>query len=377
MRKTALAIVMALISTSTLGVANSPAPLQLNYFISGHSLTDEPLPSYLASIAGSLGTQSQWNRQYMIGSPIRKRTRGAAFAESGWNGYGEGQNRTETGLDLLKELRQPATIGAQNRYDSLIITEQNGLFETMLWHDTVRYLRHFHERFIEGNAQGQTFFYEPWSSIDDLDDPSRWMKVEATNAKVWRCVVGRINRSLAHEGRKDRVRSLPVSTALVELLRESLQGKIPDLQAARPRDTVSKLLSDDVHLTGWGAYYMALVTYAVVFDRPPTGAWHPPDVPKALATRMQIMATEFGRRQPTTGPEFDEVGCVDLLKSSAIHDFYTYIAGTWAKSLGRPRAEYRRWSRIINWQIRVRQSGPRNPFHFDPESDRSYWLPPP
>ena len=44
--------------------------------------------------------------------------------------------------------------------DSLLITEQHGLLGTLLWNDTVRYLRHHHDRFIEGNAKGRTWFYE-------------------------------------------------------------------------------------------------------------------------------------------------------------------------------------------------------------------------
>ena len=47
-----------------------PATIE-RLFVSGHSLTDPPLPEYLAMVAGSLGLALQWNLQSIAGSPIR------------------------------------------------------------------------------------------------------------------------------------------------------------------------------------------------------------------------------------------------------------------------------------------------------------------
>ena len=49
---------------------------------------------------------------------------------------------------------------------------------SMIWHDTVRYLRHFHERFIAANPRGTTWFYESWLYVSDKDDPRRWIAFE-------------------------------------------------------------------------------------------------------------------------------------------------------------------------------------------------------
>lgn len=44
--------------------------------ISGHSLTDPPLPQQLAAIAASQGRPLQWNMQSIGGSTIAARSRG-------------------------------------------------------------------------------------------------------------------------------------------------------------------------------------------------------------------------------------------------------------------------------------------------------------
>jgi len=155
-------------------------------FISGHSLTDQPLPSDLAAIAASLGHPLQWNRQYMVGSSIRARVRGAKAppGETGWSGYHQGSNRDSENMDVLAELRQPRTVTG-GPYDVLLITEEHGLLGTMVWNDTVRYLRHYHDRFIDANPAGRTLFYESWLGLDDKNDPRRWIAYERAASPIW------------------------------------------------------------------------------------------------------------------------------------------------------------------------------------------------
>lgn len=365
--------------TSQPAVGQAP-PTQANFFISGHSLTDLPLPTYLSSVARSLGTRMQWNRQYMIGSSIRARSRGLdeqAQARA-WVGYHMGDNRDGSGLDVLSELRYPMTIGPGSKYDILIITEQNGLLETILWHDTVRHLRHYHERFIEGNAKGRTFFFEPWSSVDPIENPARWIELERKASSLWQCVVTRINLGLAAEHRQDRIASMPTGVALATLVERATQGTgVPGLTMSNPRATIARLFQDDVHLTKLGSYYVALVVYAAMFDRPPTQAWAPPEVDVELATTLQTIAWSVvsERKQRVRSLDMDQ--CRELLKGSLIDDFYGYMRSAWVRQVGVVRAEVRRLKRLAHWHVLVRRDTASNPFRFDAASDGSYWLPPP
>jgi hypothetical protein len=118
----------------------------------------------------------QWNRQYMVGSSIRSRSAGDA-PDKPWSGYRGGDNRDASGLDVLQEFKQPRTVSG-GLYDTLVITEQHGLLGTLVWNDTVRHLRHYHDRFIDANPKGRTWFYESWLDISDKSDPRAWIAYE-------------------------------------------------------------------------------------------------------------------------------------------------------------------------------------------------------
>jgi hypothetical protein len=145
-------------------------------------------------------------------------------------------------MDVLRELRT-------NPYDVLLITEQHGVIDSLLSHDAVRHLRHYHDRFIDGNARGRTFFYEPWLGIPGRTELRRWIDYERASAPLWQCIVTRVNRSLEAEGRSDRVTSLPVGLALAELMEQASRGAVEGLSGATPDDTVGRIFHDNVHLT--------------------------------------------------------------------------------------------------------------------------------
>lgn len=349
-------------------------------FISGHSLTDLPLPTYLAQLAASLGTPMQWNRQYIVGSTILERTRGlpGERAAGAWHGYRQGANREGQGMDVVAELRQPRTLGGE-RYDTLLITEQNGLLYSLFHNDTVRYLRHFHERFIAGNQQGQTYFYEPWNTINDKADPRRWIEHERAASPVWQCAATRINISLAAQGRSDRVASLPGGWAMAALVDRATQGAgVPGISGGAARETLDRIFSDDVHLTPLGSYYMAAVMYASIFGRSPLGGWAPADLSATQTRSLQQLAWDViadyrSRQQP-----LDLVQCRAVLRHGFINQFWAYARdATLLPTNGLARG-YWRWLRntlIAHWL--VRREDARNPLHYDAATDKDYWFPAP
>ncbi len=131
----------------------APVTRSSRIFWSGHSLTDQPVPGDVAAIARSLGHELQWNRQYMSGSSIRDRTRGrdAPPGHQGWDGYRQGYSLEGEGLDVIEELRRPRTVSG-GPYDALVITEIHWVMQQLLWQDSVRLLRHFHDRGIPAQA---------------------------------------------------------------------------------------------------------------------------------------------------------------------------------------------------------------------------------
>lgn len=364
----------ALVAMAAPGLAAAGTTPQ-RVFISGHSLIDQPLPDHLARIASSLGQPLQWNRQYVVGSAIRYRTQGRD-REAGWAGYATGLNREGEGLDVVQELRKPRTTDGQP-YDTLVITEQHGVLDSIVTHDTIRHLRHYHERFIEGNAKGQTWFYEPWLGVTDKNDPSRWLAYERAAAPIWQCIVTRINRSLAAEGRTDRIASLPASLALSTLVERAVRGQVPELAAGSTRATLDRIFHDRVHLTPLGAYYMALSVYAATFGRSPVGAWAPDHVPPPLAAALQRVAWEAVSAERTTRKPMPLDQCGPHLKQLAPTYFDYMRDDYWAQQGDSLRHTYRRLRGEFSWRWRLWDVFDDDPFRYDAAGDKRYWLPAP
>ena len=347
-------------------------------FISGHSLTDQPIPDHMAAIAKSLSTPLEWNRQYVVGSSISSRSRGKNAKEMAWEGYRTGFNRSGTGLDVVNELRSPRTVKG-NYYDALLITEQHGLLGSLTWHDTVRYLRHYHDRLIEGNSQATTYFYEPWLSLNDKSNPRRWIAYERAASPIWQCIGTRINVSLNAENRSDRIVPLPAGLALANLIDQAIQPNgLSGITLGSTRETVNSIIKDDVHLTDLGSYYIALVSYSVVYGHSPVGAWYPERVTDVQANSLQQTAWAFVTNYLSTNVPLTLDECQSELRTSFIGVYWGYVRDTFWLRESNPISAYIRWLQfVLKWHWLVRQSTEGNPFHFQRETDQAYWFPAP
>jgi hypothetical protein len=342
--------------------AGPPAPTgasSVNVFYSGHSLLDDPVGEFTANVATSRGKAVQWNQQIIIGSPLRVRTRGESYEDPTFPGYRTGRNKgTSENLDVVAELRNPTTISG--RYDALVLAENHNLSSMLQGEDTVRYARHYHERLIEGNAQGATYLYHAWLGIRDLDNPSDWIAYEKAAAPVWRCAAARVNVSLAAESRGDRLRYLPAGLALAVLVERAMQGRIEGLGGS-PRQIVSSLMTDDVHETELGAYFVSLVTFASLYGTTPTGAWAPAGVGEGTKRDMQSLAWEIAAEH--LGPaQADLSTCRAHMRDTFCATFDNYV--------GRPEL-------TPACQARFTSTSAENPFHYDAATDAGWWFPAP
>lgn len=256
-------------------------------FFSGHSLTDNPIPDFVAQIAQSLGHDFGFNEQIGIGSTIKYRT----GTPPAWEGYRRGKNREGSGMNVIEELKSPKTLGAGDKYDVLFITERHDILGTIEWEDTTRGLRHFHDRLIDGSPTATTLFTQTWLDIDK-DNPSIWIAHEKTAHYAWECVANKVNLTLAAQGRADRVVAQPGGAALVDLVEKVIAGQVRGLTGTT-KQRLDALFSDNVHPTRLGSYYLAAVHYATIFRRSPVGAAVPMDVPAEPVADLQRIAWEF------------------------------------------------------------------------------------
>jgi hypothetical protein len=270
-----------------------PGPTTVRFFLSGHSLTDDPMADDVVAIASSLGLTAEYEEQIVVGSPIRYRTKGPDPSAPGFPGYELGKNRDGSGMDVASELRDPQHITEGTDYDALVITERHDLPMAVRWENTVGYLRQFHDQLIAGNPAGKTYLFHSWLPIDK-DAPEAWLAYEKAALHGWECVAAKVNLTLEAEGREDRVVVLPAGGALVALVEAVLAGEVPGVTGSS-RERLDVFFSDDVHMTPFGKYFMGLVTVAALFERSPVGAEAPDDLGRVRATvaRTQEIAGAY------------------------------------------------------------------------------------
>ncbi len=259
--------------------AKANEPVQL--MITGHSLTDRPIPEYLEHIATAAGHKLEWQRQMGLGSTLKWRARqGEAPPEKEWRGYREGFNRGETkGLDIVAEIRNPKTVSGP--YDIAIVAEGHNIMRHARWNQTVEYLRHLHDLMAEVQPDVVTWSYHGWLGLKDAADPKEFLAFNAAEVPVWECITTRTNETLAAEGRPQNVRDLPMSHAIGVLVEHLVQNRIRGLPESA-KERIALFVYDPppstnpVHITNLGKYYAALVTYGFVFGQSPVGTQAPP-----------------------------------------------------------------------------------------------------
>jgi hypothetical protein len=331
-------------------------------FISGHSLLSDQISADLAAIASSLGHPFVWKGQYLDGSSIKRRSFGDGTEGQQWSGYANGLAPVgrENG-SVLDELRRPEN-HPKEPYDALLITEQHSVLISLVWNETPRYLRDFHDRFSAHNANGITFFYEPWLSIDNKSDPRGWIAYERSADPVWRCVVEQTNAAIAAGGGRDRIRFVPVSLALADLIERATQKEgLPGITRDSVRATVDSLVADDVHLTRLGKYYVALVTFAFMSGISLQGAWHPSDVTREQAVSLQKMASaSAAQEQPAV---MSLQGCRNYVRKTFLWKYLRYeVATGWRGERGIFASLYLGARLAFQWYRLFSADGPENPF---------------
>jgi hypothetical protein len=262
--------------------------------ISGHSLTDNPLADYLVDITSKTSDSFNYNQQISIGSPLRVRTKGNDPGVSGFPGYSLGKNKGgSSGLNLINEVRNPATLGVGEQYNTLVVTENHSSLGQIQWENTVEYLRQYHDLMISGNAATRTFFFHSWLDVNK-SDPTAWITYETHAATTWECVASKVNEGLQLAGRSDRIRLLPAGGALVDLVNRVVADQVPEITGT----TTAKLnmvFNDNVHLTSLGMYYISLVVYASTYGKNPYGI-NPPSgsgISATLAGNLQTIAWNY------------------------------------------------------------------------------------
>lgn len=258
--------------------------------LSGHSLTDNPLADNVQAIAEGRGRDFNWEQQIIIGSPLRVRTRGDDPNSSRFAGYTLGKNRSGSGKDLLRELASPTTIGANERYDTLVVTERHDILDVITWESTIPFLRHYHDRLRTHEPSARAIFYQTWSDVNKAS-PQAWIDYQAKELVAWECAASKVNQSLQADGLPRAVTVVPTGVVLARFVQRALEGSVPGISGSTEQ-RLNMIFADNVHMTPLGAYVMSAAVYAAIFAETPASATPPSGVDAAAAKAGAEIAWE-------------------------------------------------------------------------------------
>lgn len=282
--------------TPTPAPTATPAPVtgwnpinRARVMLSGHSLMDNPLADYVEDIADKKGDNYDYNQHIIIGSPIRVRVRGND--NSGFEGFSEGKNRDGYNLNIASELKTPRTLGTNEKYDTLVITERHDSLSSIRWENTDAYTRHYVDRALAGNVNTRSFLYHSWWYLNK-SSPAAWIQHEKNSLVTWECVASKVNETYKAENNAHRMKVLPAGAALVDLVERAIAGSVPGITGTTAQK-MNMIFADDVHLTNLGSYFISLVTYSSIMGKTAAGVTPPAGISAATASSFQSIAWNY------------------------------------------------------------------------------------
>lgn len=270
-----------------------PAPdSPLAVFHIGHSLVNRNMPAMLAQLAGA---GHRYEVQLGWGATLK-----AHWGDDAINGF-DAENahpRFRPAFEAVKS----------GDYDAIVLTEMVEIRDALRYFDSPRYLTLWAQEALAARPDVRLYLYETWHQLDDAEG---WLeRLDADLPRYWEA--GILRPALARLPAEARVFLIPVGQALAELVRtveaEGGVGNLRDRNDLFARGEDGKL--DPIHLNDLGNYFVALVHYAVLYQKNPVDlpfALSLPDGSPAVAPApetarlMQEVAWSVARSTPLTG----------------------------------------------------------------------------
>lgn len=233
--------------------ADQGRPLDLRIIQSGHSLTD-PIPPLLRDLAIAAGAP--------VDIQIERSTSPGSTMDYRWS-HGPDPGMQDARHDI-------------GGYDLLVLTERVPLPDAMRRHNSVgralEWLRHAHRYGDEGKG-APTMLYASWVDISSgpgyanpYNDPEGnipWRQRLELEFARWIEIAEIVNR---HRTPGAAPMDIIPATLVMAAAYDAIAGG-----GAVGIDDLGQLFSDDIHLSGAGAYLVALTQFASIYDRDPRG----------------------------------------------------------------------------------------------------------
>lgn len=351
--------------------AKEASPLDVKQIHSGHSLTD---PLFYPHWPGQYVTLMNEELGYWAGDDIGK--------------------STIPGASMAWRWENPPCCGAPDarhdidEWELLCITEGVPLYyeggSTQSWYiDAIQSQREDLSMWVNnawenGNAGAgaPTLLWTTWTNIDDSDGP--WREMLDILGEEWENM-----QDYANEHRPalaPPVYIIPGHKMMARLYDDIGEGLVPGIS------DISEFFSDNIHTNEYGAYAIAMIHYACLYNTTPVGLPNdllpgvdPALVPSpALATYLQEMIWEEVTAYPRTG--------IYVSLNADLKDFYAQRVNEQVKltfELGeidlldsieiQHSGRDQQYTPISKWKIADNHSGQHEEIHDNPVSGENYY----
>lgn len=218
----------------------------------GHSLIGPNLPPLVEGALDRLTGPSVVQAQII---------NGASLAYN-WDHSGDAE-----GVDARAVLAEGLT-------DALVLTEAQPIADQMAGGLTVPALVNFARAAVLANPDTRLYLYETWPPF--TGDAAKWRAAIAADLPLWQtAIVSAAAQSGAPIG------LIPAGQAMALLSQDIEAGRVPGVTS------ITEFLADDIHLSGKGLYFVALVHAAVLTGQSPQGL--PPKLTRRWLTRDSVI----------------------------------------------------------------------------------------
>lgn len=238
-------------------LAAPAGPLRVYHL--GHSLVGRDMPAMLAQLAGE---GHRYESQLGWGTPL----------ESHWGPESKiaGFER-ENAHARFRPVREALASG---EYDVLVLTEMVELRDAIRYHDSAAQLARWAALARAAPRAGEpvrVYLYESWHRLDDAEG---WLdRLERDYALLWE---GELLRgALARDEERRPIWVIPAGQVMAAVVRAAEAGEIEGLERRERLFALDESgAQDPIHLSDLGCYLVALVHYAVLYQRDPQGLPH-------------------------------------------------------------------------------------------------------
>ncbi|MBO9436732.1 hypothetical protein J7394_21195 [Ruegeria sp. R13_0] len=242
-----------------------PAPSgPVNVFHLGHSLVGPNIPVMLMQLAGD---GHNYSSQLGWGTPLKAH----------WD-----QGESLAGFELLNmptDYKNAKDALATGNYDTLILTEMVEIRDAIKYHDSETYLHEWVQLARQANPDIRIYLYETWHPLDGKED---WLeRLDKDLERYWEKEI--LRRALAREDQPKPIYVIPAGQVVAQFVRE-----VESRGGVGPISSREDLFFDNIHLSDYGTYLVALTHYAVLYQTSPVG------LPRAMTKADRTRAADPG-----------------------------------------------------------------------------------